>query len=92
MLSSQDRLINYFRWTDTSILNSLFDPELRRELKDKNSNTTMSDFIEPLLENKTRLNSMLALEQRYFLTDHNLIYTDKMSMAAGVEVEGSFFR
>ena len=89
-LSSQDRLINYFRWTDTSILNSLFDPELRRELKDKNSNTTMSDFIEPLLENKTRLDSMLALEQRYFLTDHNLIYTDKMSMAAGVEVRVPF--
>ncbi len=29
---------------------------------------------------------MLALEQRFFTTDHNLIYTDKMSMAAGVEV------
>lgn len=25
---------------------------------------------------------MLALEQRFFLTDHNLICTDKMSMAA----------
>ena len=33
---------------------------------------------------------MLALEQRYFLTDHNLIYTDKMSMAAGVEVRVPF--
>ena len=49
----------------------------------------MSDFIEPLLENKTRLDSMLALEQD-FLTDHNLIYTDKMSMAAGVEVRVPF--
>jgi asparagine synthase (glutamine-hydrolysing) len=33
---------------------------------------------------------MLALEQRYFLADHNLIYTDKMSMAAGVEVRVPF--
>ena len=32
---------------------------------------------------------MLALEQR-FLADHNLIYTDKMSMAAGVEVRVPF--
>ena len=29
---------------------------------------------------------MLGLEQRFFLGDHNLIYTDKMSMASGVEV------
>jgi asparagine synthase (glutamine-hydrolysing) len=33
-----------------------------------------------------RLNRMLYLECRHFLTDHNLNYTDKMSMAAGVEV------
>jgi asparagine synthase (glutamine-hydrolysing) len=29
---------------------------------------------------------MLYLECRHFLADHNLNYTDKMSMAAGVEV------
>ena len=89
-LSSQNRLINYFRWTDTSILDSLFSPELSQELKDHDSNSIMSDFIEPLITNKTRLDCMLALEQRYFLTDHNLIYTDKMSMAAGVEVRVPF--
>jgi asparagine synthase (glutamine-hydrolysing) len=33
---------------------------------------------------------MLALEQRFFLADHNLIYTDKMSMAAGMEVRVPF--
>ena len=33
---------------------------------------------------------MLALEQRFFLTDHNLTYTDKMSMAVGVEVRVPF--
>jgi asparagine synthase (glutamine-hydrolysing) len=29
---------------------------------------------------------MLALEQRFFIADHNLLYTDKMSMATGIEV------
>jgi asparagine synthetase B (glutamine-hydrolysing) len=29
---------------------------------------------------------MLFLETRFFLADHNLAYTDKMSMATGVEV------
>ena len=33
---------------------------------------------------------MLALEQRFFLPDHNLTYTDKMSMAVGVEVRVPF--
>ena len=33
---------------------------------------------------------MLLLEQRYFLTDHNLNYTDKMSMAEGVETRVPF--
>jgi asparagine synthase (glutamine-hydrolysing) len=33
---------------------------------------------------------MLALEQRFFLGDHNLPYADKMSMAASVEVRVPF--
>ena len=35
---------------------------------------------------KNALEKMLYLERRYFLIDHNLNYTDKMSMAHGVEV------
>jgi asparagine synthase (glutamine-hydrolysing) len=38
----------------------------------------------------TALQRMLLLEQQYFLADHNLNYTDKMSMAAGVEVRVPF--
>ena len=33
---------------------------------------------------------MLAIEQRFFLADHNLNYTDKLSMAASVEVRVPF--
>ena len=33
-----------------------------------------------------RLNKMLYLDTKFFLPDHNLNYTDKMSMAHGVEV------
>jgi asparagine synthase (glutamine-hydrolysing) len=33
---------------------------------------------------------MLFLDSKFFLTDHNLNYTDKMSMAAGVEVRVPF--
>jgi hypothetical protein len=33
---------------------------------------------------------MLFLEAKHFLCDHNLNYTDKMGMAAGVEVRVPF--
>jgi asparagine synthase (glutamine-hydrolysing) len=89
-LSSEDRLINYFRWTNDATLESLYTPELWQEIKNNNPNSVMHDFIEPIATNATRLDCMLALEQRYFLTDHNLNYTDKMSMAAGVEVRVPF--
>ena len=50
----------------------------------------MQDFLEPIITSVSPLNQMLALEQRFFLADHNLNYTDKMSMAAGVEVRVPF--
>jgi hypothetical protein len=42
----------------------------------------MLEFLQPLLAQAEPLERMLALEQRFFLADHNLIYTDKMSMTA----------
>ena len=52
----------------------------------------MLEFLQPLLAQAEPLERMLALEQRFFLADHNLIYTDKMSMAAGVEVGCGLWR
>ena len=39
-----------------------------------------------LAQAEAPLNRMLYLEGKHFLADHNLNYTDKMGMAAGVEV------
>jgi asparagine synthase (glutamine-hydrolysing) len=89
-LNSRDRLINYFRWSDDSLLQSLYSPEFRQQLAGSNSNQIMQDFIEPILTDSSSLDQMLALEQRFFLADHNLNYTDKMSMAVGVEVRVPF--
>lgn len=50
----------------------------------------MIEFLQPLSAQAEPLARMLALEQRFFLADHNLIYTDKMSMAVGVEVRVPF--
>ena len=50
----------------------------------------MLEFLTDLPKDLLPLQRMLALEQRFFLTDHNLTYTDKMSMAAGVEARVPF--
>jgi asparagine synthase (glutamine-hydrolysing) len=89
-LESRDRLINYFRWSDDFLLQTLYSPELKQQLVDSNSNQIMQNFLDPILKNSSSLDQMLALEQRFFLADHNLNYTDKMSMAAGVEVRVPF--
>ena len=87
---STDRLINYFRWSSDAVLQSLYSPEFRQELAESNANQIMQDFLEPIIDDTSSLDQMLTLEQRFFLADHNLIYTDKMSMAEGVEVRTPF--
>ena len=50
----------------------------------------MVEYLAGIPDQLPPLDRMLALEQRFFLADHNLIYTDRMSMAAGVEVRVPF--
>ena len=50
----------------------------------------MLEYLHELPGTLSPLARMLALEQRFFLTDHNLLYTDKMSMAVGVETRVPF--
>lgn len=89
-LEGDDRLINYFRWINTSSLNKLFSSDIRAYLAASAPSLPMSDYLEELSPDISPLERMLVLEQRFFLADHNLNYTDKMSMAAGVEVRVPF--
>jgi asparagine synthase (glutamine-hydrolysing) len=84
------RLAGYFVWLRRETLHGLLSPDVRRELADE-------DPLEPLLlagegldQGTHPLNQMLNLDTRFFLTDHNLNYSDKMSMAAGIEVRVPF--
>jgi asparagine synthase (glutamine-hydrolysing) len=89
-LEGNERLVEYFRWTREADLLALYTPETRRALGAELASTPMLDFLQPLQTSVVSLDRMLALEQRFFLTDHNLTYTDKMSMAVGVEVRVPF--
>tara|TARA_B110000008_G_C16970330_1_gene563664 strand:+ start:507 stop:2399 length:1893 start_codon:yes stop_codon:yes gene_type:complete len=89
-LNENDRLINYFRWTNDATLEALFSDDFKEIIQKTNPNTPLLEFISPISRDSTKLDRMLSIEQRFFLTDHNLNYTDKMSMAEGVETRVPF--
>ncbi|HEX6039517.1 asparagine synthase (glutamine-hydrolyzing) [Longimicrobium sp.] len=85
-LDDDRRMAAYFWWSGEGLRRGLYSPELA-------ARTAGEDTAAPLLESLSRipderdpLNRMLYLEGKHFLADHNLNYTDKMGMAAGVEV------
>lgn len=79
--NKHQRIAGYYEWMNFTTINSLFNHDLRVK-----QNTNLIDTLNYLSNNIPDLNKMLGLELKYFLTDHNLCYTDKMSMAAGIEV------
>ena len=84
------RLINYFAWARRSDLLPLYNQDTKRIIKNVRAEQPIFDFFETIDSNVSSMDSLLALEQQFFLADHNLIYTDKMSMAAGLEVRVPF--
>lgn len=89
-LEGDARLANYFVWSRESQLYEMYSTEFQRLIREQSASQPMLDFLAPLPKETPQLERLLALEQRFFLADHNLIYTDKMSMAAGVEVRVPF--
>ncbi len=85
-IEGDERLASYFDWAPAETVRNLFEPELARTL---NEEPLLAD-LQRMPAIATPLQRMLLLEQRYFLADHNLNYTDKMSMAAGVEARVPF--
>ena len=89
-LADDARLVNYFRWAGRADLERLYSAEFEAALGESRAEAPMLEFLRELPPETSRLERMLALEQRFFLADHNLLYTDKMSMAVGVEVRVPF--
>lgn len=81
-LDGDARLASYFYWLDPGLVGGLLAPDIRAASRDEPLVASLAD----LPAGVPALNRMLYLECRHFLADHNLNYTDKMSMAAGVEV------
>lgn len=84
--ATRDRLISYFVWPDSKTLASLPGPRLQGHVSTDRLYAPLRHTLDALPGGTSPLEAMLALEMRHFLADHNLNYTDKMGMAAGVEV------
>ncbi|MEZ6100092.1 MAG: asparagine synthase (glutamine-hydrolyzing) [Pirellulaceae bacterium] len=84
-MSERRRLLTYFAWTDMELVESLFSSTYRERLANHDPFRILNESLECIPAEESTLNQMLFLEMKHFLADHNLNYTDKMSMALGIE-------
>lgn len=88
--SADIRLISYFLWIDPDVAVNLLAPGFRSGLMADDIYIQMLSSLMCSAPNFQPLNRMLYLDCKHFLADHNLNYTDKMGMAAGVEIRVPF--
>ncbi|HXG60973.1 MAG TPA: asparagine synthase (glutamine-hydrolyzing) [Planctomycetota bacterium] len=84
------RLLTYFEWCPADLAAGLLHPDLAPDVTPEAIRAPLQTFLDGLPDASTPLDRMLALERRFFLADHNLLYTDKMAMAHGIEVRVPF--
>jgi asparagine synthase (glutamine-hydrolysing) len=89
-MDGAERTASYFKWIDDLSMNMLLGTDLRLAIGDDLLDDPLARALDELPSEVSPLNRMLYLEQRFFLGDHNLNYTDKLAMAAGVEVRVPF--
>jgi len=85
-----DRMLGYFQWSDEAAIARVFAPDVAKQLSCDRFAESLRPAYESFPTPPPQLQKMLLLEQSHFLTDHNLNYTDKLSMAVGVEVRVPF--
>lgn len=84
------RMAGYFSWIPLETNKSLFSETNQQKLKGYNPNDYLIQLLNNIPNEKSDLNRMLYWECKSFLVDHNLNYTDKMSMAVGLEARVPF--
>lgn len=83
--NSEERLAGYFSWLDEDVMKSLFTEQFQQQLSGYSPLSFLIALNKDIPKESSLLNKMLYWEMKSFLVDHNLNYTDKLSMAVGVE-------
>lgn len=85
-----ERLMGYYEWLPLATNKTLFSPEILKEINGYDPSDILRQSLKGIPKEKEPLNQLLFWDMKFFLTDHNLNYTDKLSMAAGVEARVPF--
>jgi len=80
------RLVSYFWWSTEQLRRALYSPEFASRVEKVDTAAPLLRSLQSIPAEHEPLQRMLFLECRHFLADHNLNYTDRAGMAAGVEV------
>lgn len=84
------RMVAYLHWMTNSSAIELLTPEFREQLDSESLDGETIARVSRLDPSSPNIGRLLALDEDFFLVDHNFNYTDKLSMAAGVEVRVPF--
>ncbi|RXK48267.1 asparagine synthase (glutamine-hydrolyzing) [Aquirufa rosea] len=79
------RQLGYFAWLPENTVTSLFTQEWKKKVEGYDPFNYFYSLQKDLFCDTSELDRMLYWELKTFLVDHNLNYTDKLGMAAGVE-------
>ena len=80
------RIVSYFWWSGERVRRALYAPAFAEQTAAIDTAAPLAASLARIPHEREPLHRMLYLEAKHFLADHNLNYTDKMGMAAGVEV------
>lgn len=89
-LPKTERLAAYYQWLALDVNKKLFHPTIRDQIAEVDPQRQLLDVLQNIPKEKSALNQLLYWDMKFFLTDHNLNYTDKLSMATGIEVRVPF--
>lgn len=84
--NKENQKASLYGWIKEDRVRKLF----KKNLEGFSPNNFLVDQLQNIPKENESLNKMLFWDMKFFLTDHNLNYTDKMSMAHGVEVRVPF--
>ena len=88
-LEENERICSYFNWMNPERLENLLSQYSNNNMSTLSVSHTLSQNLGKM-NDEHKLNKMLYLEMKHFLTDHNLTYNDKMGMSKGVEIRVPF--
>ncbi len=80
------RLVSYFWWSTEQLRRSLYSREFGERVAAVDTAGPLLASLAKIPRVREPLQRMLYLETKHFLADHNLNYTDRAGMAAGVVV------